>query len=158
MKPGHLNVSLTCNENFYLLIFTDLLRSLGTWFSHQMIVTPKYCTMVRFLNNHLAEITQLESMWSEMLKIGVTDPGEHTSWLTQGINPCWRWWTAGHQGGSEIYVISPWNTRSQSNFAFFSWSWFTDQKANISVPAQAMAKFLLTLLGQQKSFQDLTWM
>lgn len=37
-----------------------------------------------FLNNHLNEITQLESMLSEMLKIGVSDPGEHASWATQG--------------------------------------------------------------------------
>lgn len=45
-------------------------------------------------------------MFSEMLKTGVTDPGERTSWHTQGINPRWTWWTADHQGGSEIYVTA----------------------------------------------------
>lgn len=62
-------------------------------------------------------------MFSEMLKTGVTDPGERTSWHTQGINPRWRWWAADHQGGSEIYVIATRNTRLQSNdFVSFSWS------------------------------------
>lgn len=98
-----------------LLSYTALLRSLGTWFSHWLIVTKKILhtgVCWPFLSNHLK--------WDNPGGIHIVWNAKNrncrfwrTYTLAHGINPRCRWWTADHQGGSDNNVIAIWNTRSQ---------------------------------------------
>lgn len=147
-----------------LLSYTALLRSLGTWFSHWLIVTKKILhtgVCWPFLSNHLK--------WDNPGGIHIVWNAKNrncrfwrTYTLAHGINPRCRWWTADHQGGSDNNVIAIWNTRSQKKKKKILFDLhgadFQIRRQTSQFQQRQWQSSCWDHWDSKKSFQDLTWM